>query len=164
MRTRSVFSVVLVALIAAGCGNSGSDETAPAATPATTAAPTTTAAAPTTTATPTTTAAPATTTTTTEPPDPRFTFVPLEGVPGVDDEEIAFAVIGIRTNNPLGTCILDCYLDGIEAYFAFRNAEGGLFGRELSVSYVLDDELFSTRFGPWRSSPPTTFSACSTPP
>ena len=40
MRTRFVFSVVLVALIAAGCGNSGSDETAPAAT---TAVPTTTA-------------------------------------------------------------------------------------------------------------------------
>ena len=63
----------------------------------------------------------------------------------MDDEEIAFAVIVIRTNNPLGTCILDCYLDGIEAYFAFRNAEGGLFGRELSVSYVLDDELFSNQ-------------------
>jgi len=63
----------------------------------------------------------------------------------VDDEEIAFAVIGIRTNNPLGTCILDCYLDGIEAYFAFRNAEGGLFGRELGVGYVLDDELFSNQ-------------------
>ena len=117
MRTRFVFSVVLVALIAAGCGNSGSDETAPAATPATTAAPTTTAAAPTTTATPTTTAAPATTTaapatttTTTEPPDPRFIFELVEGVPGVDDEEIAFAVIGIRTNNPLGTCILDLSL------------------------------------------------------
>ena len=105
-----------------------------------------TAAATTTTAAPaTTTAAPATTTTTTEPPDPRFTFEQVEGVPGVDDEEIAFAVIGIRTLNPLGTCILDCYLDGIEAYFAFRNAEGGLFGRELSVGYVLDDELFSNQ-------------------
>ena len=132
MRTRFVLSVALIALVAAGCGNSGSDETAPAAT---TAVPTTAA--------PTTTAAPATTTTTTEPPDPRFTFEQVEGVPGVDDEEIAFAVIGIRTLNPLGTCILDCYLDGIEAYFAFRNAEGGLFGRELSVGYVLDDELFS---------------------
>lgn len=63
----------------------------------------------------------------------------------MDDEEIAFAVIGIRTLNPLGTCILDCYLDGIEAYFAFRNGEGGLFGRELSVGYVLDDELFSNQ-------------------
>ena len=102
-------------------------------------------AAATTTVAPATTAAPATTTTTTEPPNPRFTFEQVEGVPGVDDKEIAFAVIGIRTNNPLGTCILDCYLDGIEAYFAFRNAEGGLFGRELSVGYVLDDELFSNQ-------------------
>jgi len=89
--------------------------------------------------------APAAPTTTTEPPDPRFTFEPVEGVPGVDDDEIAFAVIGIRTNNPLGTCILDCYLHGVEAYFAFRNAEGGLFGRELRVSEVLDDELFSNQ-------------------
>ena len=134
MRTQFVLSVALIALVAAGCGNSGSDETAPAAT---TAVPTTAA--------PTTTAAPATTTTTTEPPDPRFTFEQVEGVPGVDDEEIAFAVIGIRTNNPLGTCILDCYLHGVEAYFAFRNAEGGLFGRELRVSEVLDDELFSNQ-------------------
>ena len=125
VKTRFILAVVILALVAAGCGNSGGQGTAPA----------------------TTTAAPATTTTTstTEPPDPRFTFVPLEGVPGVDDEEIAFAVIGIRTNNPLGTCILDCYLDGIEAYFAFRNAEGGLFGRELGVGYVLDDELFSNQ-------------------
>ena len=50
MRMRSIFSVVLVSLIAAGCGNSSSGET--------------------------TTAAPATTTPTTQPPAPRYTNEP----------------------------------------------------------------------------------------
>jgi branched-chain amino acid transport system substrate-binding protein len=71
----------------------------------------------------------------------RDTFEPISGVPGVTDDEIAFAVIGVKANNPLGTCILDCYLAGIEAYFDYRNAEGGIFGRELTVGSVLDDEV-----------------------
>ena len=79
---------------------------------------------------------------TTQPPDaPSTEFQPIEGVPGVTDEEISFAVIGTKANNPLGTCILDCYVDGLEAYFAFRNDQGGLFGRDLVVGNVLDDEL-----------------------
>ena len=57
------------------------------------------------------------------------------------DDEISYAAIGTGENNPLGTCILDCYLDGIEAYFAFRNSEGGIFGRDLVVGEVLDDGL-----------------------
>ncbi len=61
----------------------------------------------------------------------RDTFVEISGVPGVTDDEISFAAIGTRTSNPLGTCILDCYIDGIKAYFAFRNSEGGIFGRDL---------------------------------
>lgn len=71
----------------------------------------------------------------------RDTFVALDGVPGVTGEAITFAVVGTRANNPLGTCILDCYLDGIEAYFAFRNDEGGIYGRQLEVGEVLDDAL-----------------------
>ena len=71
----------------------------------------------------------------------RDTFKPIVGVPGVTDKEISFAVVGTRTNNPLGGCILDCYLDGIEAHFAFRNAEGGIFGRKLVVGQELDDEF-----------------------
>lgn len=71
----------------------------------------------------------------------RDTFVSLEGVPGVTDEAITYAVVGTEANNPLGTCILDCYLDGIEAYFAFRNDEGGIYGRDLEVGDVLDDAL-----------------------
>ncbi len=71
----------------------------------------------------------------------RDTFVEISGVPGVSDEEISYAAIGTRTGNPLGNCILDCYLDGIEAYFAFRNSEGGIFGRQLVVGEELDDAL-----------------------
>ncbi|HEX7132686.1 MAG TPA: ABC transporter substrate-binding protein [Iamia sp.] len=71
----------------------------------------------------------------------RDEFVELSGVPGVSDDEITFAAIGTKTGNPLGTCILDCYVEGIEAYFAFRNSEGGIYGRDLVLGEVLDDEL-----------------------
>jgi Periplasmic binding protein len=71
----------------------------------------------------------------------RDEFVSLDGVPGVSDDEISFAVVGTKNGNPLGTCILDCYLQGIEAYFAFRNDEGGIYGRDLVIGEVLDDEL-----------------------
>ena len=37
--------------------------------------------------------------------------------------------------------MLDCYVEGIKAYFAFRNSEGGVHGRELVLTTVLDDEL-----------------------
>jgi ABC-type branched-subunit amino acid transport system substrate-binding protein len=71
----------------------------------------------------------------------RDEFVERPGVPGVTDDEIRYAVVGTKTNNPLGTCILDCYLDGVEAYFAYRNSEGGIYGRDLVIGEVLDDEL-----------------------
>lgn len=71
----------------------------------------------------------------------RDTFVPISGVPGVTDDEISFAVIGTRSNNPLGTCILDCYAAGIQAYFDYRNDEGGIYGRKLVIGQTLDDEL-----------------------
>lgn len=62
-------------------------------------------------------------------------------VPGVTDDEIRFAAFGTDSNNPLGTCNLVCFVQGVEAYFAFRNSEGGVHGRDLVVSTVLDDEL-----------------------
>lgn len=67
--------------------------------------------------------------------------VPITDVPGVTDAEIRFAAFGTQANNPLGTCVLDCYSEGINAYFAFRNSEGGVHGRKLVLSTVLDDEL-----------------------
>jgi len=75
----------------------------------------------------------------------RDTFVAIEGVPGVTDAAITYAVVGTRSNNPLGTCILDCFVDGIEAYFAFRNDEGGIYGRQLEVGDVLDDALLQNQ-------------------
>jgi hypothetical protein len=101
--------LLLVALVAAACGNSKSGDTAEGKT-------TTTAGG-------------------------GKDFVSLTGVPGVTDDTINYAVIGTKANNPLGTCILDCYKSGIDAYFAFRNAEGGIYGRKLAVGKVLDDEL-----------------------
>lgn len=71
----------------------------------------------------------------------RDTFVEISGVPGVTDDAITYAAIGTKTNNPLGSCILDCYVQGIEAYFAFRNSEGGIFGRDLVLAEPIDDEL-----------------------
>ena len=62
-------------------------------------------------------------------------------VPGVTDDEIRFSAFGTDSNNPLGTCNLECFVQGIEAYFAFRNSEGGVHGRDLVMSTVLDDEL-----------------------
>jgi ABC-type branched-subunit amino acid transport system substrate-binding protein len=63
------------------------------------------------------------------------------GVPGVTDKEIRFAAFGTNSNNPLGTCILDCFMQGVKAYFAMRNEDGGVYGHKLVVSDVIDDEL-----------------------
>lgn len=61
--------------------------------------------------------------------------------PGVTDTEIRFAAFGTNSNNPLGTCVLDCYVDGVNAYFAWRNSEGGIYGRKLKLTKTLDDQL-----------------------
>jgi hypothetical protein len=63
------------------------------------------------------------------------------GVPGVTDDEIRFAAFGTNTGNPTGACTLDCFLDGVNAYFAFRNSDGGIDGRELKITTTLDDQL-----------------------
>ena len=113
---RAIAVLTILILAASGCGNSGDDDDASDDGGATDDAA--------------------------EPSgeEERDTFVSLQGVPGVTDEEISFAAIGTRENNPLGTCILDCYLDGINAYFAFRNSEGGIYKRDLVVDDI-DDAL-----------------------
>ncbi|HEY6531907.1 MAG TPA: hypothetical protein VIY72_06365, partial [Acidimicrobiales bacterium] len=61
---------------------------------------------------------------------------------GVTDTAINFAVLGTETGNPFGTCLLQCYTDGIEAYFEYRNTESdGIYGRQLEVTDVVDDEF-----------------------
>ncbi len=86
--------------------------------------------------------------TTAKAPDPgvggeknRDKKVDISGVPGVTANEIAYTAVGTKNGNPLGTCILDCYVDGISAYFAYRNAEGGIYGRKLVLNEPVDDEL-----------------------
>jgi hypothetical protein len=116
---RLVGALAVLVLAMAGCGNSGDDSDSDATTPPTTSG----------------------STDTTEATDSTAEFVPLPDVSGVTDDEIRFAAFGTNSNNPLGTCVLDCFVDGIEAYFAFRNDQGGVHGRELVVSKVLDDEL-----------------------
>jgi hypothetical protein len=113
--------LLAAAFVAAGCGNSGDDDEAGTDTPTTDAAE------------------PGTDTTAAGGGGDEF--VSLSGVPGVTDEEIRFSAFGTQANNPLGTCVMDCYTQGIEAYFAFRNSEGGVHGRDLVLSTVLDDEL-----------------------
>ncbi|HET6952281.1 MAG TPA: ABC transporter substrate-binding protein [Acidimicrobiales bacterium] len=69
-------------------------------------------------------------------------FVEITGVPGVTDEEIRFAALGTSTgNNPTGSCYLECFVDGVNAYFAYRNSEGGVLGRQLVLTEPIDDEL-----------------------
>lgn len=110
-------AVALLLAIAASCGNSSDDDGGGATTTESDGS-------------------------TPEPADgDRDTFVEISGVPGVTDDEITYAIVGTKANNPLGNCILDCYRAGVEAYFAFRNAEGGIYGRDLVVGDVLDDEL-----------------------
>jgi hypothetical protein len=115
---RRVIAVsLLLALVVAACGNSSDDSS------------------------PTTTSGGGTTTTGGGGGGDRDTFVKVSGVPGVTDDAITYAVIGTKTNNPLGTCLLDCYVQGVKAYFAFRNSEGGIFGRDLVLADPIDDEL-----------------------
>ena len=138
-RLQGLFAALLTfALFAAACSNSGDDDETSTDDSVTTTSPTSTAA-------PDDGEDPDTTDPvsedTDEPAVDRDTNVPLEGVPGVSDEEIAVAVLGLREGNPLGTCILDCYLNGIEAYFDYQNSLGGVFGRQLVVGDVFDDEL-----------------------
>jgi ABC-type branched-subunit amino acid transport system substrate-binding protein len=64
------------------------------------------------------------------------TFVPSDE-PGVTDEEIRVVVIASKTN-PLNGKYAEIE-DGIEAYFAKVNAEGGIYGRDLVVSKNRDD-------------------------
>jgi ABC-type branched-subunit amino acid transport system substrate-binding protein len=102
-----------VVLLAGACGNSGDDEGSASADEAST-----------------TTAA-----------DTGGAATSISGVPGVTDDEIKFAAFGTITQNPLGTCVLECYVQGIQAYFDYRNSEGGADGRKLVLGDVLDDQL-----------------------
>ena len=113
---RAIAALSILLLTASACGNSGDDGSSPTTDDgATDDAP--------------------------SGEEERDTFVSIDGVPGVTDDEIAYAAIGTLSNNPLGTCLFECYLQGVKAYFAYRNSEGGIFGRDLVLSAELDDAL-----------------------
>jgi hypothetical protein len=68
-------------------------------------------------------------------------FVEIEGVAGVDDDEIRYASISLEANNPLGTDMKNAYNAGIHSYFNWRNDEGGVYQRQLVLAKEFDDEL-----------------------
>jgi branched-chain amino acid transport system substrate-binding protein len=65
-------------------------------------------------------------------------FIPSDEV-GVTDDEIRVSVIASKTN-PIGGKYAEI-ADGINAYFDLINSEGGIYGRELKVVKVRDDQL-----------------------
>jgi ABC-type branched-subunit amino acid transport system substrate-binding protein len=72
-------------------------------------------------------------------------FQPIEGVNGVTDDEIQYAVLGTGPANPLGYCLLECYEAGVKARFDYQNSIGGVHGRDVVVSRTEDDELGNTQ-------------------
>lgn len=68
-------------------------------------------------------------------------FQAIEGVPGVTDDQIGVGIVGTGAANPLGYCLLDCWADGVQAYFDYRNSIGGVHGRDLVVTEKRDDDL-----------------------
>ncbi len=114
-RSRLLFALVAVVFVAAACSNSDGTSSSPSTSGGSSG---------------------------TSAAGDRDTNVPISGVPGVTDDSISYAIIGTKANNPLGTCILDCYAAGVKAYFDYQNTEfGGIYGRQLDATNVLDDEL-----------------------
>jgi ABC-type branched-subunit amino acid transport system substrate-binding protein len=69
-------------------------------------------------------------------------FVRITDVPGVTDTEIHFSAVSTSTGkNPTGECSLECFTGGVKAYFAYRNDQGGIYGRKLVLDDPIDDEL-----------------------
>ncbi len=114
LRARALLVVsVLLAVLAAACGNSKSNNTAD------------------------TTATTGNTPQTTASAADLTKNVPRPGVKGVTSTEIHVAVITSKTN-PVGGKYAQ-YVDGINAYFKLVNDKGGIYGRKLVVTKQRDD-------------------------
>lgn len=119
MRTRVLAVVVIVVSVLglAACGNSSGGSSSPTTEPSG--------------------GGPATT----GAPSDLKKNVPVDA-PGVSSTEIKVDVISAKTNNPTGS--YGPFVDGIKAYFNYRNTEdGGIYGRKLVVGKDLDDQLGS---------------------
>lgn len=57
-------------------------------------------------------------------------------------DQILVPVISV-TNNPQGS--FAALADGVRAYFAMVNAGGGIYGRQLKLTKVRDDQLGNNR-------------------
>jgi ABC-type branched-subunit amino acid transport system substrate-binding protein len=112
MRTRGVAVLVLAALLAASCGNAKT-KSAANNTPGSTGTPTVNTA-------------------------DLKTHNPITET-GVTDNEIRVGVVAAE-HNPLGVSY-GTIADGVNAYFAMVNSQGGLYGRQLKVAKVRDDQL-----------------------
>lgn len=117
---RALVGVMVSTLLLAACGNSGDEDEATGDDPS---------------------GAETSTTEGGQTVEGNGVFEPIEGVPGVTDDAINIALLSTGPSNPLGYCLLDCVADGLEAYFAFRNDQGGVNGRDLVLSETVDDEV-----------------------
>jgi hypothetical protein len=113
MRARVLAMSVAVALLVAACGNAGSSNKTKSTIPKNSGG------------TPTTTA-------------DLTKKVPVTAK-GVTDSAINTDAVITLTNNPTGT--YGPFADGIRAYFAMMNSSGGIYGRQLKLTQVHDDQL-----------------------
>jgi branched-chain amino acid transport system substrate-binding protein len=114
MRTRTVATLVVAALIVVSCGNASEDDNSEGNTPGSTSS--------------------GVTTTTAD----LTKNVPIDEE-GVTDDSIRTSVVTAITN-PIGTDFRS-YANGIQAYYDTINDAGGIYGRDLEIVEVRDDQL-----------------------
>jgi branched-chain amino acid transport system substrate-binding protein len=119
MRSRIVATCAVLALLAVACGNSNSSKASGPTQPVGSTGPATTASA-----------------------AQLKENVPVSA-PGVTSTEIKVATITSKTNNLTGS--YGPLVDGVKAYFAMVNANGGIYGRKLVVSSDRDDQFTQNR-------------------
>src|SRR4051812_5254149 len=117
MRLRILVVVLTVALLAAACGNAGSDDKSASTIPK----------------------GGATTPSSINAEDLKKNV--HVSAKGVTDSEIRVAAVVTATNSPTGD--FTPLADGINAYFKMINDAGGIYGRQLKLVKVRDDQLGS---------------------
>ena len=118
MRARSLTAGLAMVLVVAACGNAGSSKTSDSTAP------------------------PASGPTTSFSAADLTKNLPVTA-PGVSSTEIKVASITAKTNNLTGSYAP--LVDGIKAYFAMVNANGGIYGRKLVIGADRDDQFGQNR-------------------
>src|SRR5215831_17958278 len=114
MRARVVVIGAAIMLLSVACGNSGSSKQSDSTIPKSGA------------------------TTTTISAEDLKKNVPVTA-PGVTDKQINTNAVITETNSPTGS--FGPLADGIRAYFRMINDNGGIYGRQLNLTKVYDDQL-----------------------